>query len=232
MTSDGKQGREAPKPDASVGPSAAGRLRGSAVVPAAAWAFAFLVLRVFAVSGYDWDTAFLVSTTIGIEDGLTLVFGSFMAEHLVVELLLILVLPLLVGTYLWEPDGRRPVVALPTAVGLVMLVALTVSFRNWWLPVTVLAVAALLESVRRMPSTSSLGRALAAVMARIGLVAGTAVLVAAVLVQTPWVPREHIVTKDGTITGYVLSVDSGYLNVLTVDQEFVIVLSVDVISRS
>lgn len=204
----------------------------SAAVPAAAWAFAFLILRVFAVSGYDWNTAFLVSTTLGIDDGLALIFGSFMAEHLAVAVLLVLVLPLLVGTYLWAPDGRRAVVVLPMAIGLVLLVALTMSFRIWWVPVATLAISGSLEMVRRMRAVRWLHKALSAMMRRVGLLTGMAVLFVAVLVQTPWVPREHIVTTDGPIIGYVLSVDSGYLNVLTEDQEFLILISSDVISRN
>lgn len=48
----------------------------------AAVAFFFLLLRVFAVSGYGWNTAFAVSTTLGLDDGLALLFGSLMAGHL------------------------------------------------------------------------------------------------------------------------------------------------------
>lgn len=190
-----------------------------------------LLLRIFAVSGYNWNAAFAVSTTLGVEDGLALVFGSFMAEHLMVALLLVLVLPLLVSTYLWSPNGRRPVVVLPADLGLLTLVALTVSFHTWWLPVATAAVLAMFVLVRRLPPQSVVRRASTAVTARAGWVAAMGALLAAVVVQTPWVPRERIETKSGTITGYVLSVDSGYLNVLTEDHEFVILISGDVRSR-
>ena len=68
---------------------------------------------------------------------------------------------------------------------------------------------------------------------RIGLVhlAGAAVLVIAAFIPTPWVPLERITTTSGEVQGYVLSVDSGYLNVLTEDHEFRILLSGDVTSR-
>lgn len=151
------------------------RSRSGAVAPAAAWAFAFLTLRVFAVSGYNWDTAFAVSTTLSVGEGLSLVFGSLMAEHLLVALLLMIVLPLLVSTFLWAERGHRTVVLLPAAIGLVLLVA-------------------------------AFG-------------------------QTPWVPQEQIKTNEGTITAYVLSVDSGYLNILTDDHDFVILNRSDIISR-
>ncbi|CAN5903075.1 hypothetical protein BH23ACT10_BH23ACT10_12110 [soil metagenome] len=62
--------------------------------------------------------------------------------------------------------------------------------------------------------------------------ARVALLLVAALAQTPWVPTEQIETTDGTITGYVLSVDPGYLNVLTDEQEFVILISSDVRSRT
>lgn len=49
-------------------------------VNTAAWAFAFVVLRIFAVSGSSRDTSFLVSTTLGLNDAPTLVFGFLMAR--------------------------------------------------------------------------------------------------------------------------------------------------------
>lgn len=67
--------------------------------------------------------------------------------------------------------------------------------------------------------------------ARGAWVAAVAVLLVAALVQTPWVPREVIETTHGTVTGYVLSVDSGYLNVLTDEHAFVVVLTSDVRAR-
>ncbi|MEP7159703.1 MAG: hypothetical protein ABI746_01230 [Dermatophilaceae bacterium] len=214
------------KPDQSSGRHA------GVVAPAAAWAFAFLILRIFAVSGYNWDTAFAVSTTIGLDDGLSLLFGSLMAGHLLVAMLLICVLPLLLAAFLWGPRGHRPVVVLSIALAMVTLVALTVSFHSWWLPLSTFAALGAFALIRRLPPRHRLRRASMAAMVRVVWVAGAAVLFVAALIQTPWVPREQIQTIDGTITGYVLSVDSGYLNVLTDDREFVILLSDHVLSRN
>ena len=66
----------------------------------------------------------------------------------------------------------------------------------------------------------------------LGWILAAGMLLVALLTQTPWVPRERIETTNGTVTGYVLSIDPGYLNVLTEDHEFVIILSGDVLSRS
>ncbi|MEO6880320.1 MAG: hypothetical protein ABI181_05115 [Mycobacteriaceae bacterium] len=207
------------------------RLSGIAA-PAAAWAFAFLILRVFAVSGYDWNTTFLVTTTLSVDDGLALLFGSLMAGHVLVALALMIVLPLLGAAFLWGERGHRPVVVLPATVGVVMIVALTLSFHSWWLPPVTAALFGVVAVLRRLPERR-VRRVVSIVTARVGWVAGVAVLLVAALVGTPWVPREEITMVGGqVIDGYVLSVDSGYLNVLTSDHEFVILISADVVART
>ncbi len=199
---------------------------------AAAWGFVFLILRIFAVSGYDWETAFAVSTTLSLGDGLSLLFGSLMAGHLLTAALLVFVLPLLLSAYLWGPRGRRPVVKLLSTIALVTLVALTVSFHSWWLPPATSAVLAAFAMMRRLSVQRRVRHAAMGAMARVGWVVEVAVLLIAALVQTPWVPHERIETTHGTLTGYVLSVDSGYLNILTDSHEFVILISGEVLSRT
>ncbi len=195
------------------------------------WGFVFLILRVFAVSGYDWETAFAVSTTLGLEDGLALLFGSLMGGHLLTSILLACILPLLIAAYLWGPSGRRPTVMLLTTLGLVILVGLVVSFHSWWLPLAAATVLGLLALTRGLPPHNRLRDAATATMARVGWVVGLGVLLVAAFVQTPWVPQEQIRTTDGTIVGYVLSVDSGYLNVLTDERTFLILPSSNILSR-
>lgn len=204
-----------------------------AAAHAAAWGFVFLILRIFAVSGYDWNTAFAVSTTLGLSDGLSLLLGSLMAGHLLTAVLLTFVLPLLMAAYLWGPHGHRPVVVLFTTIGLVTLVALTVSFHTWWLPPATLVVFAGFALLHGLaPHRPRLRQASTAAMSSVGWVAGMAVLLVAAFVQTPWVPHERIATTDGILTGYVLQVEPGYLNVLTDAHEFVILTDADVRSRS
>lgn len=169
---------------------------------AAVWAFAFLMLRIVAVSEYSWPTAFLVSTTVSLGDGLVILVGTLMATPVLTEAMLVGLLPLLVAGWLWGPRHRRPSTGLFFALAVVLAVALTLSFASWWLP---------------------LGAAVALVL--------IVLLLLAALVPTPWVPHERIGTVDGTVDGYVLSVDSGYLNVLTDEHEFVIIPTSDVRSR-
>ncbi|WP_182347103.1 hypothetical protein [Tomitella gaofuii] len=85
--------------------------------------------------------------------------------------------------------------------------------------------------IRMLPRRFPLRRVLGLAMARVGLVGGGGVLIAAAFVQTPWVPLEHIGTTDGELIGYVMSVDPGFVNVLTEDQEFVILPVDSVLSR-
>ena len=203
----------------------------NAGVSSTVWVFAFLILRIFAVSGYSWETAFLVSTTISLNDGVAILFGSLMAGHLLVAVLLVFVLPLLVAALLYEPRARRIVMGVSTTVALVILVTITASFQSWWLPVAAVAVLVSFVLIRRLPAEHPLRRAWWAVVMRASGVAAAAVLVIAAFLQTPWVPHEQIETTDGTISGYVMSVDSGYLNVLTDDHQFLILISGDVISR-
>lgn len=138
----------------------------------AVWGSAFLILRIFAVSGYDWDTAFLVSTTRGLNDGLALVLGSLIAEYTLTAVLLIGVLPLLFAALIWGPREHRTVVLLLSALGLVILAALTSSFSLWWLPTGAATVFGVIVLIRRLPPQRLLRHALAAAMAGVGWLAG------------------------------------------------------------
>ncbi|GAA1347101.1 hypothetical protein [Arthrobacter roseus] len=168
------------------------------VAPAAAWGFMFLVLRIMAVSGYDWNTAFLVSTTLSVSDSLALLVGTLMAGYLLVAILLIGVLPLLVATYLWSVRKHQAVMLLSIILSIVTLIALTTSFHLWWLPLATAAVFGTFALIRILPKESPVRRAFSRAMASVGWVAGIAVLLIAALVQTPWVPQEEIKTTNGT----------------------------------
>lgn len=198
---------------------------------AAVWAFVFLMLRIFAVSEYSWPTAFLVSTTVSLGDGLVILVGTLMATPVLTGAMMIGLVPLLVAAWLWGPRHRRLSTGLFVLLALVLTVALTLSFASWWLPAGAAVGLLLIVLLRRLPAKNGLSRVLTAVLARIAPIAAVALLLLAALVPTPWVPHERIGTVDGTVTGYVLSVDSGYLNVLTDDHEFVIILTSDVRTR-
>lgn len=190
-----------------------------------------MILRILAVSDYDWSTAFLVSTTLSLDDGVSLLFGSLMAGEHLTGVLLAIAVPLLLAATLWGARERRATLALLTSLGVALSVALLVSENFWW-PLTVGAVLfGVFAFARWFRPTQALPRGLHAVVSNVMWLVPVLALVLAALIPTPWLPAERIDTTEGTIHGYVLSVDSGYLNVLTDEHEFCIINTTDVVSR-
>ncbi|MYR88924.1 hypothetical protein GTY41_29410, partial [Streptomyces sp. SID685] len=74
---------------------AEGRGAGTGLTLTAA-AFIFMVLRLFAVSDYNWHTAFAILHTIDLEDAVGLVLGTVMADSLASVLILTLLVPIAV----------------------------------------------------------------------------------------------------------------------------------------
>ena len=169
MTANNAEGTARMPAPASTDRGEGPRRYAGALAPATAVGFVFLILRIFAVSGYDWNTAFAVSTTLSLSDGLALLFGSLMAGHELVQVLLVAVLPLLIATYLWSSGGRRAAVLLAATLGSVTLVALTASFRLWWLPLATAAVFGAFALIRRLPEKHRLRRLFSLAMASVRL---------------------------------------------------------------
>lgn len=143
--------------------------------------------------------------------------------------------PLTAIRLVWPIHDRGrilPNVLLLAACAVCML-ALVITFREWWLPVGVLVVAAV-AIVVRLAWRSGIGfRGVTFVMRSIGVTALAGVLLLAAVVTAPWVPKEHSRTDTEVITGYVLKAEPGFLKILTQDtRELAIVPAADVKSRS
>ncbi|MCS7476254.1 hypothetical protein ACFFQW_05085 [Umezawaea endophytica] len=117
----------------------------------------FVLLRLLAVSHYDWHTAFALLHTLDLDDAPGLFLGTFMADSRISSVLLIVALPFaflyLAAT---RVDGKR--VRFGGTLVLVVLVALLIShvktYHRWWVPIgaAVLAVVlVLLERAHRHP---------------------------------------------------------------------------------
>lgn len=117
-------------------------------------------------------------------------------SQIVVAVVLVFVLPLLIATFLWSLNGRRPTVALSCVLGVTTLIAITASFGTWWLPVASAAQLLAFALIRRLPPTGPVRKTMYGLMARVGWVTGAGVLVVAVMTGTPWVPLEQIETTD------------------------------------
>lgn len=195
----------------------------------------FLLLRLLAVSDWNWDTAAEVLETINVDDSISIMFGTLFAEPWVTGIIIAVLLPLAVSDLIGlRAESKR-------SLGQVLLVAaLTVSafaivktFGYWWMPVGIVAIGAVIafhELLKRQGRSRDM---VLVAVGRVGTVALIALLALAAFVRTPWTPEERIVTKFGDIVGYVLDTEPGYLKVLTSEgREMVIVVSSDVESRT
>jgi hypothetical protein len=218
-------------------------------------AFLFLLLRLFAVSGYQWHTAFAVLHTLDLDDSIGLVLGTVLADTVVAAVLLVVLLPAfffrVAGGFLLAARMRKEGEADPDArfdmAGIVMLsiavagmTAYVLSFGTWWLPLaSVLVTAAMVGlGVLTRGAHGQVGEASRWAGRHVmGLVMGAAVLamlISAAVVRTPWMPLERVVVAGHAqpLRGYVLEAEPGFLKFLTEEErEFLIIRDADVESR-
>lgn len=213
--------------------------------------FTFVALRLFAVSSYNWHTAFAVLHTLDVGDTVGLVLGTVMADSLASALLLTLLVPIALLRIGLErrhareaadqarAEGRRP--QRPDAVGslllliaLVVIVAHLVTFRSWWLLLLLGAFCGLFFAIGHgVRAGGRVRRATLWASRHLSALAVLALLLGAATLRTPWVPMERIELHDGQkVTGYVMATDPGFLKLLTEhDRKLIILRDEDVISR-
>ncbi|MCC8243775.1 hypothetical protein [Saccharothrix luteola] len=186
----------------------------------------FVLLRLLAVSHYDWHTAFALLHTLDLEDAPGLFLGTFMADKWISSVLLVVMVPL---TVFYAVGRRSRVAPLVVAVLSAFLVAHVLSYHWWWVPVGAVALTVVLvfvERVRRLHAQMDF------VLRRFGYVVGGVALVVAAVVATPWVPLERIETSGDTIEAYVMETSPGFLKVLGArERGFRILRAEDVRSR-
>lgn len=195
----------------------------------------FLLLRIFAVSKWDWGIASDVAETVDLGSAPTLALGTLFAEPNLTAVFVMLLLPLMIIDLVWSQssDLRHVVSSIMsiTVFGSVAVI-LTLTQGTWWLPVGAILIAALVVVLYLAWRHSAAQRAAQQLLTRVGLVAILGVLVLAATISTPWTALERIETKIQTINGHVLETPSGYLKVLDVETgRVVILISSDVISR-
>lgn len=196
----------------------------------------FLVLRLLAVSDWDWSTTAAVADTVDFSDVIPIVLGTLLAEPGLTGILLAVMLPVTVGALIWPSratGGNR------TLTGMILpavLVAATVTwmntYRQWWLPVVAVLIGVVFVVLRLAVHHGIAHDVSVTLTRRIGVVGVIGVLVMATVVSTPWMEHERFTTADGTMTGYVLNVESGYVRVLTEDRDVVILDSDEIRKRT
>lgn len=198
----------------------------------------FLLLRLMAVSHWDWKTAFHIVDIINFNDAITIVFGTLFAEPLYTAVIIMVLLPLTVLGTVWSLTSDESV--MDTAGTGLFAVALTtctiglgLTYQYWWLIVGSAALGAGIVVVRLLWRRGLGYRFIGWILRRTALIGSIGALMLATVVADPWAPLEHIETTSGGVDGYTLKVDSGYLNVLTEeDREIVIIMGNDVLSRT
>jgi len=183
----------------------------------------FVLLRLLAVSHYDWHTAFALLHTLELDDAPGLFLGTFMADDRISAVLLMIVTPATLFFFIRtrkDPERASTTALLTLIVLVALMVSHTLTYHRWWLaPAAVAIGAAMILAIRN-------ARWLLHWFA--WLLAGTALAVAAI-VSTPWVPKEKINDAEEV---YVFETSPGYLKVLKAqDREFAILRTEDVEKR-
>lgn len=183
----------------------------------------FVLLRLLAVSHYNWHTAFALLHTLELDDAPGLFLGTFMADDRISTALLMIVTPATFYFYFRtrkDPERANTTALLTAIVLTALMVSHTLTYHRWWLAPAAAAIgAAMFLAIRN-------ARWLLRWFA--WLLAGTALAVAAI-VSTPWVPKERI---NGAEDVYVFETSPGFLKVLKAqDREFTILRTEDVRKR-
>jgi hypothetical protein len=177
----------------------------------------FLLLRLLAVSDWNWSTAAQIMAVTDADGALTMFFGTLMADPAFTGVLVGLGLPVAVLHLVWPIDRKRQVTDTALAVALLAAstIALCTSFRYFWVPIIAVLVGAVIVAARLSWRHGRGRAAVEFVFRRAWLLTALALLMLAAVVTTPWVPEETIETHDGTVHGYVIKTEPGFLTVLT-----------------
>lgn len=194
----------------------------------------FLLLRLFAVSEWNWEAAADIAETFDFDDALPIVFGTLFSEPTLTGLVLSVLTPISVIGLVWPLITPRvqslPLLLLPLALS-VASVTWFVTFREWWFLALAAVTSAGVIGGRLLWKKGTGRKVIVQVHKRVGTLAVLALLVLAVAVQTPWMSHERITTTGGTVDGYVLGDEPGFLRVLTDDRDVIIFNTSDVKSR-
>lgn len=195
-------------------------------------AAAVLLLRLMAVSHWNWHTAFDVADVVDFSDAISIVYGTLFAEPTYTSILVMLLLPLVVLRIVWPVSNPHPLLSASASVMLLVAVltctiALVVTYDQWWLLVGSFAIAAMLVAGRIIWRRGGAHAIVMRILRSTAATAGVGGLLLAAAVTEPWTPREHIETDSQVVDGYTLKVEPGYLKVLTTKDRQVKIISND-----
>ncbi|PIF04962.1 MAG: hypothetical protein CSA63_00220 [Propionibacterium sp.] len=197
----------------------------------------FILLRILAVAHWDWTVAGLIAESMHFHDAIGIVLGTLFWRADMTAVAVMVLTPVAAVSLIWRIKHRRPaqiavVFALPLLVA--ATVSLTASQHMWWLPLGVVVLFVVLLLLWKYWGTEKGKRAFQRLLLATGALVAVWLFLFAVLIDTPWVGREHIeITDRGVVDGYVLEVEPGFVKVLAEEpREISFVLPADIESRT
>lgn len=194
----------------------------------------FLLLRLLAVSEWDWNTAGAIADSLDFGDALPIAFGTLFARPELTGFLVALLLPFALLRALWPLSGHGT----PTLSGVLAAIALVTvavvwvrTFNSWWVVVGAAVLGGALLAARLIWRRGTGRRVVLAVLRSAGALAVIGLLALAVAVDTPWMSKERIDAGEGPFEGWVLEVQPGFVKVLTEDREVEVLFTGDIVER-
>ncbi len=195
-----------------------------------------LVLRVFAVADWNWEIATSLSESFSVDDALSIILGTLFERPQLSGTILSIALPFALFREYWLSKHGLTKTRANNWFTIVILIAVSYvllrTFHMWWSVGITIGLLIIMVATSVLSKRFDLHISLSKVGTHVGILVGTALLIVASTIDTPWVENERIETTSGTIEGYVLEAVPGFLKVMTDDREILILTDSEVTSRT
>ena len=196
----------------------------------------FLFVRVLAVSKWDWGVASDIADSFDFDDAVSILFGTLFELPIATGIIISVVLPLSIFRLFWL-SRHRDRSGTVTDIFVVITLAVTLfvlirSYALWWPLVIVIIVTAALITAALLPEDARVRKVLSRLGRNTGALLIVSLMVLAVTVSAPWMPREEITYQDKVLHGYVLEENAGFVKVLTDSHEVLYLKVADIEERA
>lgn len=213
-----------------------GEASGATVVGVSAGALViFLLLRILAVSHWDWEVASRVLDAFDFGDSVGIIAGTAFSSPVLAAAVLAAVTPFVLLRVTWHRHRHRiSMSAMALAVlCAAMLLSVAVSDGLWWAPTVCAVLTAALYYAGQVDQGKAFRRAVHWLVARSWVIAVIGALILAVAVEAPWSSLETITLRNGTsVDAYVLQETPSALHVLRPGGDVEVLLNADVTGRA
>lgn len=195
-----------------------------------------LFLRVFAVSGWNWEVAAAVIDSVNFDDAISIFLGTLFERPGITGALVAVLLPVAISRDYWL--ARAHALRSRASNGFVVLglaattYVLVRTFHMWWVVWVTAAMTVVLIIASIVWRKGIAHDIIVRVGKHMGFLLVLTLMYLSISVDTPWMSKERIDTDVSTYFGYVLENNPGFLKVLTDDHEVIILPDGDVLSRT